>query len=331
MTASLILMVALTVGLLAAPRAVEAQAVGQVSRVALIASTTPVSEMDENPNTRAFLGALRELGYVEGRNLVLERRSAEGRFNRVPEIVAELVRLKIDVIVAVSNPVIRRASQVTKSVPIVMAVSGTPVENGMIQNLARPGGNVTGLTLDTGPDINEKRVELLREVAPAVSRVAYIDFKAGWDNPFGTAAQTAARALGVTLFLAQQQDSNDYTSVFAAITRDRADAILPADSGPNLGARRQIIAFAAQARLPAIYPFREFVEDGDLISYGVQLPDLFRRAARYVDKVLKGAKPADLPVEQPTKFELVINLKTAKALGLTIPPSVLVRADEVIQ
>jgi len=320
--------------LLAAPLAARAQSAGKVYRVALIFTSSPVSDMAGAepiiPTARAFLHALRDLGYVEGRNLILERRSLEGRLDRASEAMGELVGLKVDVIVTSSVPVTRAAKEATTSIPIVMASSVTPVEHGLVASLAHPGGNVTGLAVDTGPEVEGKRLELLREVSPNISKVAWVGSKTAWEDPSRTHAQTAARTLGVTLFHAESQ-LNDLTSAFAAVTRERADAIFVATTPSNYVHRRTIAEFAAKRRLPASYGFREAVDDGGLISYGVSQTDLFRRAAGYVDKILKGAKPANLPVEQPTKFELVINLKTAKALGLTIPPSVLGRADEVIQ
>jgi len=328
--------VTLALGLLLAPLAADAQQAGKVYRVALIWLLLPVSEM-AGPEpvqgaTRAFVHALRDLGYVEGRNLILERRSLEGRLERASEIVAELVRLKVDVIVSSTNPVTRAAKEATTSIPIVMAASVTPVEAGLVASLARPGGNVTGLSLDTGPEIDGKRLELLKEAAPQISRVAFVGAKLAWEDPGAKHVQAAARALGLTLFHAESKP-NDLAPAFAVVTRERADAVFAATGPTILGTsnRRVFIEFAAKSRLPASYPFREAVEDGGLMSYGVSLVDLVRRAAGYVDKILKGAKPADLPVEQPTKFELVINLKTAKALGLTIPQSMFIRADEVIQ
>ncbi len=323
----------LTVGLFAAPLSTEAQQAGKVYRVGFVMSSGLTSELagpDPPPYMRGFVQALRDLGYMEGRNLVLERRSAGARFEGAPEIIAELVRLKVDVIVTGGNPVARAAKEVTTSIPIVMATSSDPVEAGLVASLARSGANVTGLTLDTGPEINGKRLELLKEAVPNISRVAVIGSKEDWESPKGKNTQAAARALGLTLLLAEHK-ANDYAPAFALVTRERADAIFASLSGPNYANRRFIIEFAAKRHLPASYAFRESVEDGGLMSYGPSVVDMFRRAAYYVDKILKGAKAADLPVEQPTRFELVINLKTAKALGLKVPQSVLIRADEVIQ
>jgi len=328
------LIASLALGALLAPISTDAQQPGKVYRVGLIVTTSPVSEMagpePVHPPTRAFLHTLRSLGYVEGQNLVFERRSAEGKFERFTEIVAELVRLKTDVIVTVSTPLAQAAKQVTTMVPIVMARSDSPVEAGLVASLGRPGGNITGLTTNTGPEIEGKRLELLKDALPRISRVAYLRMKTDWEGPAGESVKAAAKALNVTLLHAEHTP-NEYAGAFAVIARQRPDALFVASSAPHYAHRRVIVQFAVKNRLPGMYGWRELVEAGGLMSYGVSISDLFRRAAGYVDKILKGANPADLPIEQPTKFELVINLKTAKALGLTIPPSVLVRADEVIR
>jgi len=327
---------AVTGGLLAAPVVAEAREPGKVYRVGLIAATTPVSEMagpePVQPLVRAFVQGLRTLGYVEGQNLILERRSAEGQYERFGDIVAELVRLKVDVIVTLAHPAALAAKAVTTTVPIVMAVSVDPVGNGLVRSLAYPGGNITGLTIYVGPEIEAKRLELLREMLPGVSRVAYLGSKEDkdWDSPWGKSVRTAAQGLGVTLVLAEFTPGH-YTDAFTLISRARAGGLFVAASPATYNDRALIVDFAARTRLPSIYANRESVEAGGLMSYGASNRDNFRRAATYVDKILKGAKPADLPIEQPTKFELVINLKTARALGLTIPPSVLGRADELIQ
>ncbi len=320
---------------LAAPLAAGAQQAGKVYRVGLILPTTPVSEMagpePAIPTVRAFVQGLRALGYVEGQNLILERRSAEGRVERFGDIVAELVRLKADVIVTVGNTAVRAAKAVTTTVPIVM-IGSDPVGEGLVQSLARPGGNITGLTIAVGPEIEAKRLELLREMLPGVSRVAYLGSKEtkDWERSHGQSVRTAAQVLGVTLVLAEHTP-RQYTDAFTLISRARAEALFVSWSPTAYADRALIVDFATQARLPSIFAYREPVELGGLMSYGANLADNYRRAATYVDKILKGAKPADLPVEQPTRFEFVINLKTAKALGLTIPPLLLLRADEIIQ
>ncbi len=323
-------------GFLAVPLAAEGQQAAKVHRVGFILTTSPVSEMAGpdpiHPLAKAFVHSLRDLGYVEGQSLILERRSAEGRFERFGEIVAELVRLRADVIVTVNDAMTRAAKIVTTTVPIVMASSIDPVGEGFVQSLARPGGNITGLTLTVGPEVGGKRLELLREMLPRVSRVAYLASKEDkeWESPYGKSVRTAAQALAVTLVLAEFSP-HQYTDAFARISRARAEALFVSRSAAAYADRALIVDFATRTRLPSTFFFREPVELGGLMSYGVNVADVWRRAAIHVDKILKGAKPADLPVEQPTKFELVINLKTAKALGLMIPPSLLVRADLVIE
>ncbi len=330
------LIVVLVLGILAPPLAAEAQPAGKIYRVALIFTTSPVAEMagpePANPAARAFVHALRALGYVEGQNLILERRSAEGKFDRYADIFSELVRLKVDVIVTTLNPMAQQARAVTTTVPIVMATSLDPVGAGLVASLARPGANITGLTFAVGPEIEAKRLQLLKETLPGASRIAYLGMKGDedWDAPWGKSVRAAAQVLGLTLVLAEHTP-NDFTSAFSRIDRDRPDALFVSLNVPVYVHRRLIVDFATRSRLTSTYLYREHVELGGLMSYGVNVPDLYRRAAGYVDRILKGAKPGDLPVEQPTRFELVINLRTAKALGLTIPPSVLIQADEVIQ
>ena len=324
-----------TPGLVALPLAAQTQRAGKVYRVGLVAAASTLPEMagpePVSVGTRAFVQGLRALGYVEGRNLILERRSAEGRPERFGELVAELIRLKADVIVTVSVPAARAAQALTSTVPIVMATSGDPVGEGLVRSLARPGGNITGLTNSAGPEIEAKRLELLREMLPGVARVAYLGSRKfnDWDSPYGKSVRTAAQALGVTLVSAEYAPDR-YAEAFALIGGARAGALFVAPSPAAYADRALIVDFASRARLPSSFAYREPVELGGLMSYGVNLADNFRRAAGYVDKILKGAKPGDLPVEQPTKFELVINLKTAKALGLAVPP-LLLRADEVIE
>jgi putative ABC transport system substrate-binding protein len=244
--------------------------------------------------------------------------------------VGELIRLKVDVIVTTSNPTTRAVKAETTTIPIVMAASSAPVEVGLVASLTRPGGNVTGLSSEFGGEIQEKRLELLKEAVPKISRVAFVGTPAGWESPPGVKVQAAARALGLTLFLAEFQGT-DVTTAFPLVTRGRADALFVPISSVTYIQRNRIVEFAATNRLPASYQSRLAVEAGGLMSYSLNEIDLWRRTAAFVDKILKGAKPGDLPIEQPTKFELVINLKTAKALGLTIPPSLLQRADQVIE
>jgi len=327
--------IALIGGAAAWPIMPRAQQIGKVHRVGLAQFIAwPTSEVvgpdPINPAARAFVHGLRDLGYVEGRNLVLERRSAEGRIERAPEIIRELVSIKADVIVTDGVPMTRAAKEVTQSVPIVMVGVGDPVKEGLIESLARPGGNITGLAALTGLENVVKRMELLKELLPGLSRVAVLLSKgetaAGWDQ----ISEAAGRELSLKV-LNVEATPTDYASVFALITREHPEALLVHGNAVTFANRHLISEFAAKNRLPAIYAFREHVAAGGLIAHGPNIADISQRAAGYVDRILKGAKPGDLPVEQPNKLELVINLKTAKALGLTIPPSVLIRADEVIE
>jgi putative ABC transport system substrate-binding protein len=279
----------------------------------------------------AFLQGLRELGYFEGKNIVIERRYAEGKVDRLPALAAEFVSLKVDVIISSGPTATRPAKSATATIPIVMTFDDDPVGSGFVASLARPGGNITGLST-LSPEISGKQLELLKEVLPKLGRAAVI----GTSTRQGTEQtlkemEPAAGAFGVKLQYLDVQDPKDIESVFRAASKGRADAVLVLQSPVFNSQRAQIAELAVKSRLPAAYPRREFVEAGGLMSYGVSQTDLDRRAAGYVDKILKGAKPADLPVEQPTKFELVINLKAAKQIGLTIPPNVLARADRVIR
>jgi putative ABC transport system substrate-binding protein len=315
--------------LLAAPLAADAQPTGKVYRIGFIQTAAP-NEMGHL--IKALDEGLRELGYVEGRNVVFERRFAEGKQERLPALAAELVRLKVDVIVTGSNPVIAAVQQATATIPVVMTVSRDPVGVGFIVSLARPGGNITGLTNEPTPEIIGKNLELLKEAAPRVSRVAYL-----W-NPvppgagtYRNAVESAARKLGVTFQSVEVRGRNEFEAAFTAMVRERANGVVVGPDPVLFSARSQVVLLAERRRLPTVYALSEFAEAGGLMSYGPNIADQFRRAAIYVDKILKGARPADIPVEQATKFELVINLKTAKALGLTIPPSLLLRADHIIE
>ena len=303
-------------------------------RVALVFTTSPLSEMlgpqPKHPGARAFLEALQASGYTPGRNLIFEPRSAEGKYERYPEIFTELVNLKVNVIVTIGEDMTQRARQATSTIPIVMAYSNYPLEAGLVQSLARPGGNVTGVNLSPTAELEAKRLELLKEAIPKISRVAFLGLRSEWESPIGRSVQSAAGRLGMSLHLAENTPS-EYGTAFATISRDRPDAVFVANSPVNFGHRNTIVELVTKAQLPASYQDKQFVLAGGLMSYGSNVPDQFRRAALIVAKVLKGANPADLPVEQPTTFELIINQRTAKALGLTIPQSLLVRADEVIQ
>jgi putative ABC transport system substrate-binding protein len=316
--------------LLAAPFAAEAQQAAKVARIGYLAGSLAAF-----PQLReAFIQGLRDLGYVEGRNLVIEYRSPEGKPERLPALAAELVALKIDVIVAAGTPQPLAAKQATRTIPIVFAGASDPVASGLVTSLARPGGNVTGLSL-LAPELVGKCLEQIKQAIPGVNRVAVLWQPGGLgertERDLLKGAEAAGRALGVRLQFVEARGPADFDRAFSDMTKARSDALTVLGSNMFLIERRRLVALAAKNRLPAVYPVREFVDVGGLMAYGANLADLFRRAATYVDKILKGAKPADLPVEQPTKFELVINLKTAKALGLTIPPSLLQRADEVIQ
>jgi putative ABC transport system substrate-binding protein len=315
--------------LLAAPLAAEAQHAGKVNRIGYLSSGTSTS----SPHfLEAFRQGLRELGWVEGENIVIDYRFAEGRFDRLPDLAAELVRLKVDIIVAAPTPAAVAAKNATGTIPIVMTVVGDPVGIGLIASLARPGGNVTGLSYSVGVETFGKGLELLKAALPKVRRMAILSNPG---NPSHVLAirdlKVAAGSLGVQLQFLEARGPNEFDGAFAAMAKERVGALLVvADSVFNFH-RARLTDLAARSRLPTMYGIRENVEAGGLMSYGASVPDLYRRAAGYVDKILKGAKPADLPVEQPTKFELVINLKTAKALGLTIPQSLLLRADQVIE
>ena len=315
----------------AAPFTAEAQQATKVARIGYLANNPATS-----PYLReTFLQGLRDLGYVEGRNLVIEYREAEGKADRLPALAAELVALKVDVILAAGSTLTARvAKEATTTIPIVFAAVGDPVGSGLVTSLARPGGNVTGLS-SFGAELVGKRLELLKQAVPGVDRVAVLWFPGALgertDKDMLREAEAAARALGVRLQVVEARGPADFDRAFSDMTRARAGALTVLPANMFLREHRRLVDLAAKNRLPAVYTSREFVDAGGLMSYGANQPDLFRRAATYVDKILKGAKPGDLPVEQPTKFELIINLKTAKDLGLTIPQSVLARADEVIQ
>jgi putative tryptophan/tyrosine transport system substrate-binding protein len=307
----------------------------KVYRVTLVFTTSPTTEMAGpepfHPHVRVFLHALRDLGYVEGQNLILDRRSAEGYPERLHRIFADLVQLNPDVIVTIGTPMTQVAKETAPSVPIVMANTGDdPVKSGLVKSLARPGGNITGLTYLVSPEIEAKRVELLKEIVPGATRIGYLSTVEDWTAPRAKSARAAAQVLGLTMILAQHTPT-DYKDAFALLGAGSIDAVFVNSVAYQFANRELIVDFARKAQLPDIHGFREPVQSGALISYGASVPDLFRRSATYVDKILKGANPGDLPVEQPTKFELVINLKTAKTLGLDVPQSLLARADEVIE
>jgi putative tryptophan/tyrosine transport system substrate-binding protein len=325
----------LTLTLLAAPLAAEAQqAATKVYRVAFLSTGRPLSTLTgsepSDPAFRAFVHDLRKFGYVEGQNLVLERRSAENRYERLPDLAAELVRLKMDVIVAATSRAIRAVMQATTTIPIVMA----PGPIWLVTNLARPGSNLTGVTIEVDFAIEGKRLELLKEVLPRIARVGVIHQTPSSGRSVATDFKeliAGAPALRVALVFAKVDQADQFPDAFDTLARAQVDGVFVGSNPLTYANGRLIADLAARHRLAAIYGFRETVEAGGLMSYAASLSDISRRAAGYVDKILKGANPGDLPIERPTKFELVINLKTAKALGLTIPPAVLARADEVIQ
>jgi len=275
---------------------------------------------------------MRELGHIEGKTFVLEVRYGEGRIERIPELARELVALKMDVIVTSTDGVIAAVKRETQTIPIVMALSSDPVGTGFVASLARPGGNVTGLSA-MSPELSGKRLELLREVIPGLSRVAFLWNPDVRGNVLDyNAMEGAARSLRLQLLSVEVPRAEDFDRAFSAVTKDRTQAlVVPAGNPVAFSNQGQIASFAQKNRLPSMYAQREFVDAGGLMSYGPSTTDMHRRAATYVDKILKGAKPPDLPVEQPTKFELVINLKTAQQIGVTIPPNVLERADQVIK
>ena len=321
-------MITLVVAALAAPLA-EAQQPGKTYRIGTL-TVSPVERASHFIS--AFEERLRELGYVKGVNVLYEHRFANGRTERLSELANELTALNVDVIIAGNNASISAARHATARIPIIMTYGVDPVGVGFVASLARPGGNITGLTADVTADIWGKYLQLVKEVAPRASHVAvlwYPDFP-GMPSAW-KAMESAAATLGVQLQSVEVRRLEDFDPGFVSIASQHPGALfVPADPLTYAG-RREIVAAAARHRIPALYSFREATDEGGLMSYGVNIPALYRRAAYFVDRIMKGAKPADLPVEQPTKFEFVINLKTAKALGLTIPPSVLARADEVIQ
>jgi len=313
------------------PLTAEAQQGTKVARIGWLADNpTATGHLRE-----AFLQGMRDLDYVEGRNFVMEHRYAEGTFERLPALAVELGALKVDVIVSVGTRSAVTAKQATKTLPIVFVGVGDPVSSGLVTSLARPGSNVTGLSLFITPQLQGKRLELLKQAVPSVSRVALLwqpgAVSESTEKDILKESEVAARALGVKLQSVEVRGPADFDTAFRRMSGARANALTVYGSAMLFDERRQLVDLVAKNRIPAAYGLREYVEAGGLMSYGPHSPDLYRRAATYVDKILKGAKPAELPVEQPTKFELVINLKTAKALGLTIPQSVLLRADQVIE
>jgi ABC-type uncharacterized transport system substrate-binding protein len=311
----------------------RAEPTSKVFRVGFMA-TGSLRSPEQRSMTDAFRQGLRERGYLEGQNIVIEYRAAEGKIERFTELAAELVDLHPDLIVASNTPAARAARQATATIPIVVAVMGDPVGDGLVASLARPAGNVTGMTF-LGPELASKRLELLKQALPAMSRVAALWHPGAYGESTMTEMMGRMEAAAATLLVQLQpvevRGPAEFDDAFLAMTRERPDALIVLPSPMLFSERRHIVDLATQNRLPSIAMAREFVELGGLMSYGASLPELFRRAGGYVDKILKGARPADLPVQQPTEFELVINLKTAKTLGIEVSSSLLARADEVIE
>lgn len=313
--------------LLAAPPSAQVQPTGKVARIGVLSPASPGADAARG----VFLQRLNELGWVAGQNLTFETRYAEGDLARLADLAAELVQLKVSVILAFGTPASFAAKRATTTIPIVI-FAGDPVGTGLVGSLARPGGNLTGLTQEAGLEIFAKRLELLKEVAPKTSRVGIV-----WNPTSPAEARVrdanleSARSLGLTLMPLDVRSAADFEGAFTRASRERADALAIAENALNVEHRHLIVRFATKNRLPTVFGERASVDAGGLMSYGADFADILRRAATYIDKILKGVKPSELPVEQPTRFELVINVRVAKALGLTIPPTLLLRADQVIE
>lgn len=314
----------------ASPLSSRAQPAGKVARIGFLSVSS--ASAAASPSVEAFGRGLSDLGYVEGQSVIVEYYWAEGQYERLPALAAKLVEHRVDVIVAPSTPAAVAAKKATKTVPIVFATVTDPVALGLVASLARPGGNATGLTIVQSPDIVSKQLEIFKEALPNLSRVAVLGNPTHLAHTLWTRGATAAaESLGVRLQFVETRRVGELESAFRAITRAQADGLLVLPDTMLWAERARLADLVAKSQLPAMFGFREHVEAGGLMAYGASIPDLIRRAATFVDKILKGAKPADLPVEQPIKFELVINLKTAKTLGVTIPPSLLLQADRVIE
>ncbi|HZO52189.1 MAG TPA: ABC transporter substrate-binding protein, partial [Bryobacteraceae bacterium] len=317
-------------GALAAPRAAGAQQRARVWKIGHLGVTRP-RQARLSPGLETFLQRLRELGYAEGQNLVFEQRYSDGDVARFPSLAAELIRLDVDLIFALGTPATLAAKQQSSSIPIVMVGGRAPVESGLVNSLARPGGTVTGLIQDVGHDVSLKSLQLLKEAVPRASRIAILSSSQAENTDAMRVLRGAADSLGVIVEMFMVSDGGEIEKGFISMSRDRADAMQALPSHPLLQHRELVVELAARHRIPAMYWFDLFVRLGGLMSYGIDWMDLYRRSANYVDKIFRGAKPGELPIEQPTKFELFVNLKTAKTLGLTIPPSLLLRADQVIE
>jgi len=314
-------------GALVSPRAVPAQQRDKVYRIGILFSNTPASA---KPQIDAFLQGLQELGYVEKKNVVFEYRYAEGHFDRLPAMAAELVEHKVDLIFVNNTPPALAAKQATASLPIVFGAVASPVENGVVASLARPGGNITGAT-NIASELSGMRLQLLKEAFPKISCIAVVNSKGAVSAKQLAEVEDSAKVLGLNVIQIELLRREDFQAQISLMRQGRADALYPLDNATNGQLRQLLTEFALQYRLPVIYGSRQYVDAGGLMSYGMDTILNFRRAATYVDKILKGTKPADLPVERPTKLELLINMKTAKALGITIPNSILARADQVIE
>jgi putative tryptophan/tyrosine transport system substrate-binding protein len=321
-------MLALALGAaLGAPTDADAQG----SRTARVGRLSSISAETDQASLAAFRSRMRELGWVEGRNLIVVARYAEGRAARLPEVADELVRQGVDVILAGSSPGVLAAQRATSTIPIVMVTTGDPLAEGIVKSLARPGANVTGVTA-IGQALNTKRLELIKEAVPGASRVGVLlDARSLYTARLVAERERAARTLALDVRLFEVREPDDFEAAFAAARTERMDALLVQTTSFFITHRKRIVELAAHSRVPAVYGEREFVDAGGLMFYGASLRDMYRDAAVYVDKILRGTKPADLPIEQPSKLELIINLKTAKALGITIPPSILVRADRIVE
>ena len=303
----------------------------KVYRVAFVGANGPQAQIRELPIAKSFMEGMRDLGHFEGENIQYVLRSTEGKIaERTGPMVAEFIAGGVDVVLVASSVLAKEMMRYTSTMPIVMAVSADPVADGIVSSLARPGGNVTGFSNQAGPELEAKRLQLLMEIAPTMLRVAHLATKKEWDDVQGKALQIAGQKLGITPYLVENSLANSMEA-FRSLESEPPDAIVVSNSTSNWVTRQSIFDIALRRRIPVIYPFREFVDVGGLMSYGVNLPDQYRRAADYVDKVLKGANPGELPIQLPTKFELVINLKAAKAIGLEIPSPLLAQAAEVIE
>jgi putative ABC transport system substrate-binding protein len=324
------LIVALVLGALSAPLAADVEHAG-AEKMVRIGRLSPLSAATDVPNLEAFRKGLRDLGWVEGRTFAIETRFADGKLDRLPDLAMQLVRERVDILLVGSNPGGLAARKATSTIPIVLVTTGDPVAGGLVASLARPGGNLTGVTA-LGQALNTKRLELLKEAVPGITRVAVLTNPASpYTRTFLRQRESAARALGLQLPVLEAQEAGKLEQAFATMAGERAEALMVLADIMFIAQRRRIVELAARSRMPAVYGEREFVDAGGLMFYGASLVDMYNRAAVYTDRILKGAQPAALPVEQPTRLELVINLKTARTLGLTLPPSVLARADRVVE